>query len=171
MPRHRSAPQAIDTISGTAALRLVAVYEAAKGVLVLAAGLGLLSLLHRDVAAAAERLIEHLHLNPARHSARVILQAASHLTDAKLWALAAAAIIYATVRLAEAYGLWNRRTWAEWFALLSGAMYLPWELYEVLERATRLRLTLLAINAAIVVYLLAIRLRALRRAQLPKTAP
>ena len=56
---------------GVAGVRAVGVFEAAKGVVVLIAGLGLLSLVHRDAQHAAETIVRHLHLNPARHYPRV----------------------------------------------------------------------------------------------------
>ena len=52
--------------SAVTGLRTVAAFEAAKGLLVMATGLGLLSLLHHDVQRAAESVVRHLHLNPAR---------------------------------------------------------------------------------------------------------
>jgi len=42
-----------------------------------------------------------------------------------LWALALAAMLYAAVRFAEAYGLWHGRSWAEWFAILTGGYIFP----------------------------------------------
>ena len=67
---------------------------------------------------------------------------------------------YIVIRCVEAYGLWHARVWAEWFALLSGAMYLPWELLRIIERMTWERVAVLVINIAIVLYMLWIRLRA-----------
>lgn len=145
-------PAAIDE-SHDAGLRTIAIFEALKGTFVLLAGFGLLHYLHRDVGEAAEHLVYRLHMNPSRHYGRIFIEAADKLTDGRLWALAAGAFAYSTVRFVEAYGLWNRRVWAEWFALLSGLLYVPWELYEVLERATRFRLGVLALNLAIVVYM------------------
>ena len=74
-------------------------------------------------------------------------------TDKGLWALAAAAMIYSLVRFAEAYGLWNAREWAEWFALLSGAMYLPWEAYSLMRHPHPIKWVMLLANVAIVVYM------------------
>jgi uncharacterized membrane protein (DUF2068 family) len=82
------------------------------------------------------------------------------MTDSRLWALTAAAIAYATVRYVEAYGLWNRRVWAEWFALLSGALYMPWELYRLIERPNWFHVGVLALNLVIVVYMLYVRVAA-----------
>ena len=140
-------------------VRLIAVVEALKGALVLVAGFGLLSLVHHDVQALAERLIRHAHLDPARHYPRIFLQAASHTNDSRLRSLAALAFLYATGRLIEAYGLWRLRPWAEWFAILAGSIYLPVEIYEILRRATWIRTTLFLTNVLIVAFLVLVRLR------------
>lgn len=131
-------------------LRAVAAFEAAKGVLVLAAATGLLSLAHRDVQAAAATMIEHLHLNPASRYPRVFLDAAAHLQDAHLMLLAAGAALYASVRLLEAYGLWTGRAWAEVLAAVSGTIYVPFEVWEMWRRFTLHGLLLFAVNVAIV---------------------
>ena len=67
---------------------MVALVEAAKGLLVLLAGFGLLALIHRDVQAVAERLVWHSHLNPAGKYPRIFLDAAQKMTDARLWLFA-----------------------------------------------------------------------------------
>jgi uncharacterized membrane protein (DUF2068 family) len=129
------------------------VVEAAKGALVLAAGLELFTLVHRDVQAIAERIVEHFHFNPASRYPRILLDAAGALTDERLVALAMGAIAYSTVRFIEAYGLWMQRRWAEWLAVVAGGLYIPIEIYEIARRVTWIRSGLLAVNAAIVVYL------------------
>ena len=40
-------------------------------------------------------------------------------------------------RLIEACGLWYRRTWAEIFAIVTGAIYLPIEVYEIVGTGHR----------------------------------
>jgi uncharacterized membrane protein (DUF2068 family) len=53
----------------------------------------------------------------------------------------------------EAYGLWNARAWAEWIALISGAIYLPFEIYKVIHRQNLFHISVLLINVAIVLYM------------------
>ncbi len=153
-------PEAIDTHSALAGLRAVALFEAAKGTLVLLVEIGLLSMLGRDVGGIAEDIVHRLHMNPERHLPHALLSAAQNMTDARLWALAGAAAAYATVRFVEAYGLWHARVWAEWFALLSGLLYLPWEIYQIIVRPSPMHFGILAINLAIVFYMLYIRVKA-----------
>jgi uncharacterized membrane protein (DUF2068 family) len=147
-----------------AGVRAVAVFEALKGTLVLVAGFGLLALVHRDLEDLAERLVRHSHLNLASHYPRVFVEAASRMNDTRLRTLAALAFAYSVVRFVEAYGLWHMRAWAEWFAILSGCLYLPAELYELFERPTHLRGLVLFFNAVIVAYLLYVRLSRTGRA-------
>jgi uncharacterized membrane protein (DUF2068 family) len=139
-------------------IRVVAVFEALKGVLVLSAGLGLLSLVHHDLQATAERLVRHSHLNPARHYPRIFIEAAAHMNDSRLRSLAALAFLYAAVRFIEAYGLWLMRVWAEWFAIIAGSLFLPVEAYEMFRRATAMRGIVLLTNLFIVAYLVNVRL-------------
>jgi uncharacterized membrane protein (DUF2068 family) len=134
-------------------LRAVALFEAAKGVLVLVAGFGLARLVHRDVQQAAEELVDRLHLNPAKHYPRIFIDLAANLSDAQLWALAALAAVYAALRLTEAYGLWFGRRWGEWIAAVSGGVYVPVEIYELARGASWIKLGALLLNAAVVGYM------------------
>jgi len=49
--------------------------------------------------------------------------------------------------------------WAEWFALLSGTIYLPFEIVKVIERPNVLHFTILLGNLIIILYMGYIRLR------------
>ena len=151
-------------------LRVVAVFEGAKGGLVLVTGFGLLAFIHRDLHSAAEEIVRHLHLNPAHHYPSIFLDTVARINDTKLWLLALSAFLYAVVRFIEAFGLWRRKLWAEWFGVLSGCIYIPVELFEVVRRLSWARLTVLSVNLAIVAYLvyaLTIRGRPPRNPSLP----
>ncbi len=134
-------------------MHLVALFEGLKGLLVLLAGFELLAFIHKDVHLAAVRLVEHFHLNPASHYPRIFLDLSEHVTDTKLWGIAIAAAVYCIVRLTEAVGLWLKRPWAEWFAVLTGGMYIPVELFEVVRAVTWPRVTVLTVNVGVVAYL------------------
>jgi uncharacterized membrane protein (DUF2068 family) len=144
---------AIEKKTHAAALRTIASYEAAKGALVLLAGMGLLELIHRDVQGFGEHLLRHFHLSPSSHYPRIFLELAAKLTDGWLWTLAAASLLYSGLRFSEAYGLWRGRRWAEWLGAASGAVYVPFEVVELFKKATALRAGSLILNLLIVGYL------------------
>lgn len=144
---------------GSISLRAIAILEGAKGMAVLVGGFGIVALVHRDLEYIAEVVILHLHLNPANHYPSIFIRLAANTSDTRLWAYAAMAMAYAAIRLSEGYGLWRGRRWAEWLAVVSGGIYLPFEIYEVLQGKGWVAMAALAINAAIVV----VMVRALRR--------
>jgi uncharacterized membrane protein (DUF2068 family) len=140
-------------------LRLVAIFEGAKGAIVLLTGFGVLHLIHKDLHQVAADLIKHFHLNPASKYPLIFLNLAEKTSDANLWALACAALIYSTVRFAEAVGLWMNRRWAEWFGLASGAMYIPVEVFELSKGISDIKILIFLVNILIVTYLLNILFR------------
>jgi len=128
----------------------VAILEAAKGVLVLLAGCGLLGLLHKDAHAVAAEVVARLHLNPAQRYPKVFINLSENITNGRLWFIAGMAVVYAAFRLVEAWGLWKERGWAEWLALGSGAIYLPIEVYEIHVKVSVLRVLALVVNLLVV---------------------
>lgn len=134
-------------------LRGVASFELAKGLLVLLAAFGVLFLVGKDPWDIADGLLHLLHISPDHHFAQVFLDWSDTLTDSKLWAVAGAAGAYSILRFVEAYGLWYARAWAEWIALISGAIYLPFEIYKLLHRQSLFHVSVLVINLAIVIYM------------------
>ena len=140
-------------------LRAVASFEVAKGLVVLAAGCSILFLLHKDTYEVAENLLRALHIGPDHHFAQVFLRWADSLTDRKLWAVSAVALAYSILRFVEAYGLWKARGWAEWIALISGMLYIPIEVRELIHRTTVFHISVLVINVAIVLYMAYLRMQ------------
>ena len=146
-----------------AELRLVALIELTKGVLVVAVGAGLLAYAHRDLQEVAEELLLHLHLNPASRIPGIFIALAARLTSINLWLLALGAATYASVRIAEGYGLWYDRAWAEWLGAISGLIYVPFELYALSKGVTLLKLATLGLNLLVVAVLVDALLRRRRR--------
>ena len=140
-------------MSARNSIRFIALLEAAKGALVLLAGFGLLEFIHRDVQRMAEELVQHFHLNPASRFPRIFIEVFARLNDVTLWILACAAFAYAALRLFEAFGLWHQKRWAEWLGAVSGALYIPIEIYELLHDVNWPTVALLFVNTICVVFL------------------
>ena len=138
-------------------LRGIALFEATKGIAALAVGIWLLTLLHKDMQTVAMHLLHFLHrvlhLSPDGHLARSIMHGASRVTHGNLLVFAGLAFFYMTVRFTEATGLWLEKEWAEWFALISGAMYMPYEIYELIHHANLIKWAIFISNALVVWYM------------------
>jgi uncharacterized membrane protein (DUF2068 family) len=75
-----------------------------------------------------------------------------NVTTFRLIGVAAAA--YALLEGAEAYGLWRQRRWAEYLTFVATTLFVPYELYELADKITTIRVGAFVINAAILLYLL-----------------
>ncbi len=128
---------------------------------------GVLSLVRRgNLWDFVEGILDFLHVDLDGRFAQRFLDLADRLSDTRLWVLATYAGAYCALRFVEAYGLWKARVWAEWVALISGAIYLPFEIYELFRRITIVRASVLIVNLAIVLYML--YLRTIARSKQPK---
>jgi uncharacterized membrane protein (DUF2068 family) len=134
-------------------LKVVAIFEALKGLLGLLAGVAIFSLIHQNIQVSTGQLVRNLHINSSNNLSKIIIEAAAYLTDRHIRFLALFAFLYALMRFVEAYGLWFARRWAEWFALISGCVYLPFELFELAKGFTWVKITLVVINLLVVLYM------------------
>jgi len=153
----------IDDPAHIKGVRTVASFEFAKGIVVALAGLGIFRMRHKDIWGLAESLLEFLHVNPHAHFVGVFIDLVSRLSDVHLWKIAAVAAVYVTLRFVEAYGLWYTRPWAEWLAIASGSIYIPFEVADLLRRPDWIRILIIAINLAIVLYMAMLRVQAARK--------
>ena len=145
--------QPLHPVATRRALRTIAVFEAVKGGVAFAASLGFLSLLRYDLHRLAVELIEHFGLKPGAHYPSIILHYADLLADTNLQALVLLAAGYVLLRFVEAYGLWYQRIWGQWVGALSGALYVPFELWHLADQPSLLGALVLVSNLAIVGFL------------------
>lgn len=134
-------------------LRGVALFEAFKGILAVAGGIWVLTLRHKDLERVAEHMLRMFHIAPDRHVARGLLHLAEKINGRDLRIVLLFVVIYAAIRFVEAAGLWLEKEWAEWFALISGTIYVPLEIIELVRRPTPLKWGVLIINVLIVLYM------------------
>jgi uncharacterized membrane protein (DUF2068 family) len=137
------------------ALRTIAAMEFAKGVAVLVAAVSLYWVDPTDVVGA---FLDFLHISPDRHLAHLLLRSANSLGNASLWSVVLFASLYSGLRFTEATGLWRAKAWAEWIALISGAIYVPFEVYKLVHRVSFFHVSLLVINLAVVAFMFYLRI-------------
>lgn len=131
------------------AIRMVAAFEAFKGFLALLVGSGLL-IEQQRLGRLALELVHYLHLNPLDKYPHLFVMAARDLQNRHLWTMVAIVLLYATMRFVEAYGLFREAAWAEVFAAVSGAVYIPLELSHVVAGPDVLNVAVLVTNLLVV---------------------
>jgi len=150
-------------------LRMVAVLEALKGALALLAAYVFISMIHRDVdfESAAENILFFFHIDPDRSLSQAFLNAADKMSDVNVMLIAGLAMAYAVLRFLEGYGLWKQRAWGEWLAIISGCVYIPFEVYKLVRHPSAFHWAVLGINILVVLYIGWVRWDEIAASRLP----
>src|SRR5665213_529526 len=135
-------------------IRLIAVFKLMKAVLLILVGVGVLKLLHKDIASALEHVVAVLGLDPGNEYVDKIFQKLVDLTPHKIKVIGLASFVYAGLFLIEGVGLWLVKRWGEWVTTIITGSLVPVEVYEIDRDPTVIRILVLVLNVAIVGYLI-----------------
>jgi uncharacterized membrane protein (DUF2068 family) len=135
-------------------LTLIVLFKYFKGVLLIAVALGAHHLVNRDVGEFAERLVDSFRVDPDNRYIHVLLEKAQVLNAKELKELSIGSFFYAAIVTTEGTGLALRKRWAEYFTIIVTASFLPLEVYELMHRVTPVKVMVMAINLAILGYLI-----------------
>lgn len=153
---------ALQDTSHRKALRAIGSVELVKGFAVVLGVCWLLLNADRDFFSTAAMLLTAFHVAPGGRLAFWMFDMAAKITPEKVHSLALIGAGYAAIRFVEAYGLMRARVWAEWFAIFSCSVYIPFEIIEIMREATVFRGLLLVINSMILAYMVYLRYSARR---------
>jgi uncharacterized membrane protein (DUF2068 family) len=134
-------------------LRIIAAFKLLKAVALLALGVGALRLLHKDVAAIVEHWINVFRGDPHNHYINLLLTKLAIVDDRRLKELSIGTFLYSAIFFTEGIGLALKQRWAEYFTVITTSSFLPLEIYEIAKHASASKILALAINLAVVVYL------------------
>jgi uncharacterized membrane protein (DUF2068 family) len=140
--------------SDTRLIRLIALFKLLKAVLLIAVGLGVLHLLHTDVASVLAHWVKMLGLDPGDRYVERLLQKAVALTPSTIRGLGVGSFIYAGLFLTEGIGLWLLKRWAEWLTVIATSSLVPVEIFEIHRHPTVLKVLVLIVNVAVAGFLL-----------------
>ena len=139
----------------TLGLQVIAGYKLLTGVLLVGLGVGLYHQLGADPGGEAIRIVTALKLDPDNRYIHGAIEWLSGISPGQLEAIRVGTFLTALLYLVEGVGLVMRKHWAEYFTVIATGLWIPLEVYEVWRRLTVIRLSILAINLAIMVYLIA----------------
>lgn len=134
-------------------LLLIACFKLFKGAMLVAVGIGALSLLHHDVAEMLLSIVDALRVDPDNHFLRALIAGIGPVSDADLRHLGIGTLVYSGLFFTEGIGLWLEKRWAEYLTLAATLSYIPLEIYELARRLTIPRVLVIVVNVAVVAYL------------------
>ena len=133
---------------------LIAGFKVVKGLLLLLVGLGFLKLVHAEIPTLFSLLLEALHVNADSRILHSLALKVDALQPHSVLTMGIVGLTYAGLLLTEGIGLWFEVSWAAYLTVISTSVFLPFELYEVIERVSAPRIGVLLVNLVIVLYLI-----------------
>jgi uncharacterized membrane protein (DUF2068 family) len=130
-------------------IRLIGAFKLVKVALLIAVGVGLLSM------ASDPTVAESVHA--VRPGARFINEMLGKLLDVPpqhMRVIGVGSLVYAVVFAIEGYGLLRRRRWAEYMTTIITISFIPLEVYEMIDKQSVLKALVIGVNLAALVYLL-----------------
>ena len=144
-------------------LRLLSIDKGARGIVILAAAVAIWRFNGQRtgleqtfqtylplIAPLAQQLGIHIEDVTLVHWIEMALTART----STILGVAAAVATYGTLQLVESTGLWLMKRWGEYVAVVGTSLFLPLEVYEIVDKVTVLRIGALVINLFLVCYLI-----------------
>ena len=168
-PRHQGpADEAPIVLRGRAlrdafVLRFLAVERALRGLLLVALAYGIwrfegskqaLQKVFDSYLPAIRPLADRLGVDLQETGPVHLIQRAFSASHSTLLLVALGVLAYGALELLEAVGLWLMKRWGEYVAVVGTGVFIPLEVYELVEKVTWLRIAAFALNIFAVVYIL-----------------
>jgi uncharacterized membrane protein (DUF2068 family) len=144
-------------------LRLLAVERWVRGLIIALLGIGVLRLESTQVSlrtlfdkdlSALKPFFDQIHFDVSDSATVRAIQNVLNARPSTLNLVAAGLLSYGALQLAEGIGLWSLKRWGEYLAVVGTTLFIPLEVYEIVEKVTWLKVTALVVNVAAVLYLL-----------------
>ena len=142
MPRHQR-----DLV-----IRLIALFKLVKAAMLIALGLGALSMRHDHSWLGT--WIHALAADPHGKYVVKLIGKISSLDARELEEIGLGSLLYAAVFLVEGVGLMLRRMWAEVMTVIITTSFIPLEIYELVEHESWAKGAVIVVNVLVVLYLL-----------------
>lgn len=144
----------------------IGMFKLVQALLFILLGIGAVRLLHKDLIGVAEHFIYAMRFNPEGRLVSFVLVKVAMIDPHRMKQISAAIFAIAALDIIEGTGLVMEKAWAEFVTLILTASFLPLEFFEVIRHVTWIRVSLVAINLAVVIYLVFyVRMRMWERRQ------
>lgn len=134
-------------------IRLIALFKLLKALILIVTGIGILKLIHNDISSTLEHWIVLPGIDPGNRLIDHALRKAANVSPQRLKDVGLGSFLYAALFLTEGTGLWLLKRWAEWFTVGITGSLIPVEIYEIDRHPSVIKVVILIINVAVVVYL------------------
>jgi uncharacterized membrane protein (DUF2068 family) len=134
-------------------LLMIGLFKLSKALFFFCVGMGTIHFMNKNLSDEVIKLAMALRRDPEGRLVQLLLEKVDLVDVHTLRRIEFFTFAYSGLALTEGIGLLLEKVWAEYLTLMLTISFLPWELFELVRRATWLRFGLLATNLAVLAYL------------------
>ena len=135
-------------------LYLIIAIKLLKGVVLVAVGLGFLSLIGQDLDARFDDFLRWIHLDPEKKFFAELGNKLQKISPSSMRGVGIGTLLYSIFSLVEGVGLIFRLRWIGWVVIGESLFFIPIEVYDIMHGFSVIVLSILVLNIFIVWYLL-----------------
>jgi uncharacterized membrane protein (DUF2068 family) len=110
-------------------------------------------LFDRDLT-ALKPFFRQIHFNVSDSTTVNAIEKVLRAKPSTLNLIAFGILFYGLLQVVEGIGLWSLKRWGEYVAVVGTTLFVPFEIYELTDKISWLKIAVLAVNVAAVLYLL-----------------
>ena len=118
-----------------------------------AAAISVFNLIHKDIGDEVLTWAHRFHIAPGNRFVEHLFEKLLTVTKRQLILTGIVLLAYSAMFLIEGIGLLLLKHWAEWMTVITTAGLIPFEIYEMIHRPTRLKAAAMMINIVVAAYL------------------
>lgn len=151
------------TLRAAFILRALAIERWLRGIVIMLLGIGVFvlkstkvsvqQLVDRDLT-ALKPFFNQIHFKVSDSSTINSIEKLLSAKNSTFNLIGTGLLLYAALQIVEGIGLWSLKRWGEYVAVVGTSAFVPLEVYEVVDKASWLKIVLLLVNVGAVVYLL-----------------
>ena len=134
-------------------LKFIIIEKFVLGTITVLLSFGILSLINKDMDKFANDIVFLFNLDMDNHHIEAAIDKLGMMGNGTIIGVSIGMLSYGALNLVEGWGLHRRRRWAEWLTVIATGLFIPFEIYEVIQAQTPIRIGALILNIAIVYYL------------------
>jgi uncharacterized membrane protein (DUF2068 family) len=135
-------------------IALIGLFKLFKAALLIGLAVGAFHLVHRDAQETIMNLVRRIQVDPDNRFIHGLLARTTKLDERRLREIGVGTILYGLLFAIEGVGLLMRKRWAEYLTVVTTALLLPLEVYEIIRKLSAIKILVFMGNLFIVVYLI-----------------
>ena len=134
-------------------LKFIIIEKLVLGIISFFLSIGAMSLINQDMERIANQIVVLFNLDMDNYYVETAIKKLGMIGNGTIIGVSIGMFFFASLNLIESYGLHKRKRWAEWLTVIATSLFIPFEMYEVIQAQTFFRIGALALNITIVYYL------------------